>query len=612
MESSYGSMLSDTSSSSIEPEVKGHRRVQSDGGLAKSAGTFSHSPRGGTEVRVQQRARQLYERLISISPSPLHRPIGGKDGRPSFCAEELLSWMVSIREFPSRPQAAAFLQQLQASAIVCAAPGVCDCNDHHYFNPVSSSRPYSTAIMDNLETHMELPQEIELLIAGDDAEGMAAALSADDDLGNMLLRAAKAGASSVVRLLIGRGADPNMAAPDGLPLLHGATVKGDRKVMLALLDLGANIELRSASGKTPLMLAASNRKLLECALLLLEYGASVHAKDSEGVRSSDIQPEFVEAQRRLCQAAASGLAAPAARLPSLQMVARLSTNKELAEELCEKLSSLPIAAQVQRLCLEHEEAILITCKLLHALFPEAKRSLEGSSLSLLLSLLSVKGKVRDVVVGILVQFCGSLQDSKSSCSQLSRVRLLPLLLAMEESADHRPQLSAILADVTQFPRAQPGLGDPATAAALLSTARALIQSGEPFQPGAEDVVVNVLRTVSNACMAEDSHATLLGLGARSLLQPLLQWHSKEVRFLAARALILLGDGNVGSVNLFEPASNAWRGLNTERDVITMAPPVSDEESSEWTLIKAASIEKVVGLIFYFLARRSSENDIGAV
>ena len=52
-------------------QMLGHRRVHRDGGLVRGVGdAASHSPRGGVEARMQQRARQLHERLVAASPSP--------------------------------------------------------------------------------------------------------------------------------------------------------------------------------------------------------------------------------------------------------------------------------------------------------------------------------------------------------------------------------------------------------------------------------------------------------------------------------------------------------------------------------------------------------------
>ena len=120
--------------------------------------------------------------------------------------------------------------------------------------------------------------------------------------------AAIGGSPAVVRMLLAKGADPD--AKDGLgetpleqaarldqievvdlllppgaaarsDLLSGAVVKGQTDLVKVLLEHGAEVNARSSQGATPLDDAALKGRV-EVARLLLQHGADVKARNSYG------------------------------------------------------------------------------------------------------------------------------------------------------------------------------------------------------------------------------------------------------------------------------------------------------------------------------------------
>jgi ankyrin repeat protein len=116
-----------------------------------------------------------------------------------------------------------------------------------------------------------------------DADGvpavMAAALFAD---------------ASMIELLLKRGADPNRVGPAGTTALMWAVPNLEKARLL--VARGANVNARSDTDRTPLLVAASYPMTGALIRLLLDRGADLNAKDRAGstalalaVRSADVE-----------------------------------------------------------------------------------------------------------------------------------------------------------------------------------------------------------------------------------------------------------------------------------------------------------------------------------
>lgn len=145
-----------------------------------------------------------------------------------------------------------------------------------------------------------------------------AEVNAMDDAGAAAIHyAAAENNSDMVRLLLSKGADPNLqsdnmfvgfspliiccindyvdllhvlhqhgatltgTATDSRSALHWAAGKGCTRACAALLDLGQNIEVRDDDGRTPLNWATGDKNL-ETLKFLIERGADLEAEDKDG------------------------------------------------------------------------------------------------------------------------------------------------------------------------------------------------------------------------------------------------------------------------------------------------------------------------------------------
>ena len=91
------------------------------------------------------------------------------------------------------------------------------------------------------------------------------------------------GAGSVVRALVERGS--NVAADGGVKrctALHMAARRGNVEAAQALLECGADLEARDSLGETPLRRSVNCDKT-QVAALLLQWGADVHSTGSKGL-----------------------------------------------------------------------------------------------------------------------------------------------------------------------------------------------------------------------------------------------------------------------------------------------------------------------------------------
>jgi uncharacterized protein len=104
-------------------------------------------------------------------------------------------------------------------------------------------------------------------------------LFADEDLGKLILSAATKGDTEQVKDLIIRGADVNVKSPDGMTPLMCAIVRGNEAIAKLLISKGVDLNVTETKyGQTALMLAAGAGKT-EIARALLEKGADPSLKD---------------------------------------------------------------------------------------------------------------------------------------------------------------------------------------------------------------------------------------------------------------------------------------------------------------------------------------------
>ncbi len=95
---------------------------------------------------------------------------------------------------------------------------------------------------------------------------------------SLLMLASYHGHEAASRLLLERGADPELANGRAQTPLAGVVFKGDAQLVKVLLDHGAAVDGRPEGGKTPLMYAAmfDRTEMLD---LLLAAGADPTAQD---------------------------------------------------------------------------------------------------------------------------------------------------------------------------------------------------------------------------------------------------------------------------------------------------------------------------------------------
>jgi ankyrin repeat protein len=96
-----------------------------------------------------------------------------------------------------------------------------------------------------------------------------------------LMIAGAFGSLDAMQMLIAVGADVKAVSKSGLTALHLST--GDVKKVRLLVDQGADVNVKSTIGRTPLLVAASTSGTREVVELLLDKGADVNVVDVTGI-----------------------------------------------------------------------------------------------------------------------------------------------------------------------------------------------------------------------------------------------------------------------------------------------------------------------------------------
>ena len=109
--------------------------------------------------------------------------------------------------------------------------------------------------------------------------------------------AAYFGKEDMVRLLLLKGADPNVSSRNGFNVypIHSAVAANYDMISKMLLEAGAEVNVVQQSGATPLHSAAHNGNI-DLLIVLLEAGANVNAITEDGKTAADKAYEkgFVE------------------------------------------------------------------------------------------------------------------------------------------------------------------------------------------------------------------------------------------------------------------------------------------------------------------------------
>ena len=96
------------------------------------------------------------------------------------------------------------------------------------------------------------------------------------------------GNEDVARLLLLKGADPNVSSKNGYNVypIHSAVAANYDMIAKMLIEAGANVNVVQMSGDTPLHSAAQNGNI-DLLIVLLEAGANVNAITEDGKTAAD-------------------------------------------------------------------------------------------------------------------------------------------------------------------------------------------------------------------------------------------------------------------------------------------------------------------------------------
>merc|ERR1719265_686675 len=158
----------------------------------------------------------------------------------------------------------------------------------------------------------------------------------------LLLRAAHAGQTEVIKQLAETGANINYATPEGMTALNTATKLKNKDAMVALIDLKADMELKDEDGLTALWLAVLH-DLVEPCETLIEKGADkettykagdtlVHIAASQGFE--DMTDLLIKSKCSVNGVNESGIT-PILMVISTMSKREYAANERIVKALCE-------------------------------------------------------------------------------------------------------------------------------------------------------------------------------------------------------------------------------------------------------------------------------------
>ena len=141
------------------------------------------------------------------------------------------------------------------------------------------------------------------------------------NLESVLLDAAAAGQTNLVKSFLDNGANVEVKNEAGATPLIFASAKGHSDVVKLLLERGANVNAKTTTGITPLMAAASGG-YVDIVKLLLAKAANVSAKDQQSRTALDIAQAtgntqvqaLLKSHERVSGMASAPVAAPQAQI----------------------------------------------------------------------------------------------------------------------------------------------------------------------------------------------------------------------------------------------------------------------------------------------------------
>lgn len=154
-----------------------------------------------------------------------------------------------------------------------------------------------------------------------------------------LYRAVRAGSRSEVRHLLKSGADPNLASKSGLTPLHEAAYWGEVEILGWLIEKKGDVNARDQNGMTPLHVAALSgglRGRADIIALLKKHGADESAADRNGLTALQYMSLWEDntpaaAKWRALMADKSGQGEPELRLLTLGRLASEGLGRKAAK-----------------------------------------------------------------------------------------------------------------------------------------------------------------------------------------------------------------------------------------------------------------------------------------